>query len=260
MASINSIFDLTGKVALFTGSSRGIGASMALSLARAGADLILVQRSQAKTDTYEKIKALGRKVSIVNAELNNREQVLEIVPKAIELSPTGQIDILVNNAGIARNAELSEYPLEYWDESLAINLTAPFILSKAVGTHQIKKKIKGKIINIGSNWGIVGGLQVVGYAAAKAGLIHMTKSMSNEWAGKGINVNCIAPGLIETDMSAPLISGEMKDLGAAITASTPKGRVGQPEDFDGIILFLASDACDFVTGTTIIADGGKLCT
>ncbi len=258
MASITSIFDLTGKVALFTGSSRGIGAAMALALARAGADMILVQRSQAKTDTYEKIKALGRKVFIVNAELSNREQVSEIVPKAIELSPTGQIDILVNNAGVARNAELSEYPLKYWDESLEVNLTTPFILSKAVGTHQIEKGIKGKIINVGSIWGIAGGLQAVGYAAAKAALIHITKSISNEWAGKGINVNCIAPGLIETDMSAPLISGEKKDIGAIITASIPKGRVGQPEDFDGIILFLASGACDFVTGLTIIVDGGRI--
>ncbi|KAG8627017.1 hypothetical protein KVT40_004500 [Elsinoe batatas] len=254
---LDTLFGLQGKVALITGGTRGIGATMALSLARAGADIILVQRSPTSTTTHDAITSLGRQCHILTCDLTSAPAVSSLVQQALTLVP--RIHILLNCAGIQDRHPAHRFPTEAWDNVLHVNLTVPFILCRDVGAHMLLQEpdaqgSRGKIINVGSLLSFQGGITVPAYAASKGGVAQLTKALSNEWAGKGVGVNAIAPGYIGTDMNEALI----KDEGRArqILERIPAGRWGSPEDFAGVAVWLASGASGYVSGEVVTVDGG----
>ncbi|MDP4810848.1 MAG: SDR family oxidoreductase [Saprospiraceae bacterium] len=248
-----SIFDLTGKVALVTGCKRGIGFAIAEGLAAAGADIIGVSATLElqQSDIEKSVIALGRKFYAYQCDFSDRSQLytfLEIVTKEHKV-----IDILVNNAGsILRNPAV-DHSDEYWDTVLEINLSAQFILSRTLGAKMIENG-QGKIIFIASLLSFQGGINVPGYAAAKGGIASLTKALANEWASKGVNVNAIAPGYIETDNTYALRNDP--DRSTSILQRIPANRWGKPSDFAGPAIFLASDAANYVHGTILTVDGG----
>ncbi|KAK9457445.1 hypothetical protein V1511DRAFT_169319 [Dipodascopsis uninucleata] len=248
---LQGLFGLDGKTALCTGATRGIGHFIALALAKAGADIILVQRSDDQ-GTKVKIEALGRKCTIVTAELSDKEQVLSIVPQVEKLGL--QVDILFNCAGVQRRHPSHEFPLEDWELVLQVNLTTCFILCRDVGKHMLERNIKGKIINIASLLTFQGGITVPAYAASKGGIGQITKGLSNEWSSKNINVNAIAPGYIDTDMNVALVNDSVRSR--QILERIPAQRWGLPKDFEGAAIFLASSASDYVSGEILTVDGG----
>ena len=247
------IFDLTGKVALVTGCKRGIGFAIAEGLAAAGADIIGVSATlELKDSDIEKsVIALGRKFYAYQCDFSDRSQLytfLEIVSKEHKV-----IDILVNNAGTILRNPAVDHSDEYWDSVLEINLSAQFILSRALGAKMIENG-QGKIIFIASLLSFQGGINVPGYAAAKGGIASLTKALANEWASKGVNVNAIAPGYIETDNTYALRNDP--DRSTSILQRIPANRWGKPSDFAGPAIFLASDAANYVHGTILTVDGG----
>lgn len=246
-------FDLTGKLALVTGCNKGIGKGMALGLAEAGADIIGVSGSieLEGSDIEKEVKALGRKFTPYQADLSNRESIYALL-KTIG-STHRIIDILVNNAGTIMRMPAAEHPDEYWDKVMAINLDAPFILAREIGKQMLTRG-SGKIIFTCSLLSFQGGINVPGYAASKGALSSLIKALANEWAGKGLQVNGIAPGYIATDNTAAL--REDAERSSSILARIPAGRWGQPEDFKGPVVFLASAASDYVNGTIVTVDGG----
>jgi len=243
-------FDLTGKTALVTGCKRGIGYGMALALAEAGADIIGVSASlETNGSAIEKaVTALGRKFYAFQADLGNREALYQFIGQL-----PARIDILVNNAGTILRKPAAEHPDEYWDEVLNINLNAAFILTREIGKQMLAHG-SGKIIFTASLLTFQGGINVPGYAASKGAVGSLVKAFANEWAGKGINVNAIAPGYIATDNTAALRADEKRST--AILDRIPAGRWGEPEDFKGPAVFLASAASDYVHGTILTVDGG----
>ena len=243
-------FRVDGKVALVTGGTKGLGKAIALALAEAGADIAAVSRTS-DADVKKAILSLGRRYIHHAADLTRREHTRRVIPAIVE--KMGNLDILVNNAGIIRRSPVLEYPESDWDATLEIDLTATFILSQAAGQVMMKKG-GGKIINIASILAFQGGLNVVAYAAAKHGIAGLTKALANDWASKGINVNTIAPGFFETELTAALQADP--DRSESITARTPAGRWGTPEDIAGAAVFLASPASDFVNGVILPVDGG----
>jgi 2-deoxy-D-gluconate 3-dehydrogenase len=247
-------FRLDGKIAVVTGSSRGLGQSAAVALAQAGADLALIDRSAAK-DTAQRITALGRRVHPIELDLIRATptQLEEAVQSVVET--LGRVDILINNAGIIRRAPLLEHQASDWDEVLAINLDAVFHLSQAAA-RRFAAQGSGKIINVASMLSFQGGVLVPGYAASKHAVAGLTKSFANELAAHGINVNAIAPGYMATDNTAQIRSDE--DREKAILARIPAGRWGTPADLQGPFVFLASPASDYVNGAIIPVDGGWL--
>ncbi|KAJ9295082.1 hypothetical protein DTO271G3_6252 [Paecilomyces variotii] len=254
-----SLFSLSGRTALVTGGTRGIGQAMAVALAEAGADIILVQRDESNTTTRDEITRLGRKATIHVAELSNRESVKAIIPA---LQKQGiKPDILLNCAGIQRRHPSEKFPDDDWDEVLQVNLTSVFTLSRDFGAYLLSRGAsefpsgrRGSIINVASLLSFQGGITVPAYAASKGGVAQLTKALSNEWVSKGITVNAIAPGYIDTDMNVALINDQNRNAG--IMARIPAGRWGKPEDFKGIVVFLASRASDYVSGEVICVDGG----
>lgn len=250
---MQSIFDLQGKVALITGGNKGIGRGMALGLAEAGADIIVVSATIPLNDSdiEKEVKAIGRNFKAYQADLSDREAVYALVTKV--LAENKRIDILVNNAGTIMRKPATEHPDEYWDEVLALNLDTPFVLAREFGKHMIAQG-GGKIIFTCSLLSFQGGINVPGYAASKGALSSLVKALANEWASKNINVNGIAPGYIATDNTAALRSDE--DRSKSILDRIPAGRWGEPEDFKGPAVFLASDAGKYVHGTILIVDGG----
>ncbi|CAI7660603.1 unnamed protein product [Penicillium manginii] len=260
MASVTSLFSLSGRTALITGGTRGIGQAMAFALAEAGADVILVQRDESNTSTRDEIiNRLGRKAYIHVAELSDRKSVKEIIPTVTNqgLKP----DILVTCAGIQRRHPSHQFPDEDWDEVLEVNLSAVFVLCREFGAYLLSRDAsefpsgrRGSIINVASLLTFQGGITVPAYAASKGGIGQLTKALSNEWISKGINVNAIAPGYINTDMNVALINDA--DRNAGIMARIPAGRWGKPEDFKGPVVFLASDASSYVSGEIVTVDGG----
>lgn len=246
-------FDLTGKTALVTGCKRGIGLGMALALAEAGADIIGVSASLEKegSDAEKAVTALGRKFYGYQCDLGNRESLYSFIKEVTGRFPV--IDILVNNAGTILRKPAAEHPDEYWDEVLNINLDAPFILTREIGKGMLTRG-RGKIIFTASLLTFQGGINVPGYAASKGAVGSLVKAFANEWAGKGINVNAIAPGYIATDNTAALRADEKRST--AILERIPAGRWGVPEDFKGPAVFLASAASDYVHGTVLTVDGG----
>jgi 2-deoxy-D-gluconate 3-dehydrogenase len=244
-------FHLDGKIAIVTGGNRGLGKAMSWGLAQAGADIAIVQRSPGESEIAKKIKQLGRKCITIQFDLSRSSAVQEIVDQVLD--EFGRIDILVNNAGVQRRAPSVEFPEEFWDEVMNVNAKSVFFLCQAVGKVMIKQG-KGKIINIASLLSFQGGFTVPAYAASKGAVAQFTKSLSNEWAKLGVNVNAIAPGYIATDMNTALINDETRNR--QILERIPAGRWGDPEDLAGAVVFLASEASDYIHGETIVVDGG----
>jgi len=253
---VNSILDrfkLNGKVALVTGATRGLGAAIAIGLAEAGADVALVGTSSLE-DTEKKITALGRKALAIKADLSDRKAIPGIMQAA--QAHFGHVDILVNNAGIIRRENFDAFTEKDWDDVIGVNLDAVFFLSQLFVKEVIARKAKGKIIHIASMLSYQGGIRVASYTASKSAVHGLTKLMANELASKGINVNAIAPGYMETDNTAQLRAD--RDRNKAILDRIPSGRWGEPEDLKGAAVFLASEASDYVHGYTLAVDGGWL--
>lgn len=252
MSILNS-FNLTGKTALVTGCKRGIGKAMALALAEAGADVIGVSASlELENSEIEKeIKALGRKFYAYKCDFKDRSALYDFIKKV--KTAHSVVDILVNNAGNILRKPAAEHPDEYWDEIMEINLNSQFILAREFGKEMVARG-NGKIIFTASLLTFQGGITVPGYAASKGAIGSLVKALANEWAGKGVNVNAVAPGYISTDNTEALRNDP--DRSASILSRIPAGRWGTPEDFKGITLFLASDAANYVNGTIVTVDGG----
>ena len=246
-------FNLAGKVAIVTGASRGLGAGMAIGLAEAGADLVVVASSARLQETVEKIKALGRRCLGIQADLFDTKVIPQIIDAT--LKEYGRIDILINCAGIIRRAPAIEFSEKDWDEVIQINQKATFFLCQAAAREMVKQK-KGKIINIASLLSFQGGIIVPSYTASKSAVAGLTKALANEWAPLGINVNAIAPGYMATEMTEAL--QKSAERAPAILARIPAGRWGTPEDMKGLAVFLASDAAEYLQGQVIAVDGGWL--
>ncbi|PZR22475.1 MAG: 2-deoxy-D-gluconate 3-dehydrogenase [Citrobacter freundii] len=251
--SILKQFDLTGKVALVTGANKGIGKGMALGLAEAGADIIGVSASiELSGSAIEKeVTALGRKFTAYQADLSNRESIYAFLKKLF--SENKRIDILVNNAGTIMRAPAAEHPDDYWDRVIDINLNAQFLLARELGKHMLEQG-SGRIIFTASLLSFQGGINVPGYAASKGAIASLIKALANEWSGKGVNVNGIAPGYIATDNTEALRNDPVRSK--SILDRIPAGRWGDPEDFKGAVVYLASPASNYVTGTILTVDGG----
>jgi 2-dehydro-3-deoxy-D-gluconate 5-dehydrogenase len=247
-------FKLDGKVAIVTGGGRGLGQGIAIGLAEAGADVALVVSGTANDETAKKIKALGRRVCQIKADLLQKDSVARIVDTTVK--ELGGVDILVNNAGIIRRAALLEFTEQDWDEVIQVNQKSVFFLGQAVAKQMVKQGRGGKIVNIASMLSFQGGIRVASYTASKSAVMGMTRIMANELAVHNINVNAIAPGYMETDNTAALRADPKRN--AEILARIPAGRWGSPEDLKGAVVFLASAASDYMQGYTIAVDGGWL--
>ena len=245
--------NLTGRVAIVTGASRGLGAAMAIGLAEAGADLVVVASSARRQETVDKIKNLGRRCIGVQADLINTKAIPQIIDAAV--AEYGRIDILINCAGIIRRAPAIEFSEQDWDDVIQVNQKSVFFLCQAAAKEMLKQK-KGKIINVASLLSFQGGIIVPSYAASKSAVAGLTKALANEWAPLGINVNAIAPGYMATEMTEAL--QKSAERAPAILARIPAGRWGTPEDMKGLAVFLASDAAEYVQGQVIAVDGGWL--
>ena len=249
---MSNLFDLSGKVALVTGANTGIGQGIALALADAGADIAAAGRSPA-LETLDKVRAMGRNCEMFRADLSSVAAVQPLVDEV--LAAFGHIDILVNNAGIIRRADAVDFTEADWDAVMDTNIKTLFFLCQAVGRHMIERG-SGKIINIASMLTFQGGIRVPSYTASKSGVGGLTKLLANEWAGKGVQVNAIAPGYIATNNTAALQADETRNR--QIMERIPAGRWGDPADIGGAAVFLASSASDYVQGHILAVDGGWL--
>ena len=247
-----SPFDLSGKVAIVTGANTGIGQAIAVALAESGADVALAGRSRAE-GTAEQVLATGRRAVLIDADLSSTAPIQAVVDET--LLALGGLDILVNNAGIIRRADAVEFSEADWDAVIDTNLKSLFFLCQAAGRHMIGQG-RGKIVNIASLLSFQGGIRVPSYAAAKSGVAGLTKALANEWAGKGVNVNAIAPGYIATNNTAALQADETRNR--QILERIPAGRWGDPKDIAGAAVFLSSPAADYVNGHVLAVDGGWL--
>ena len=246
-------FKLDGKVAIVTGGSRGLGQGMAIGLAEAGADIALVDILD-MSESKEKIEALDRKCIAITADLSKKESVGTIVSSTVE--QLGSIDILFNNAGIIRRSPITEFTEKDWDDVMNINIRTLFFLSQAVGKVMIKQGRGGKIVNTASMLSFQGGIFVPSYTASKSAVMGLTRLLANELGAHNINVNAIAPGYMATDNTKAL--REDPERNKAILDRIPAGRWGTPEDLQGVAVFLASAAADYMQGYTIAVDGGWL--
>lgn len=247
------LFDLSEKVALVSGANTGLGQGMALALAKAGADIVLIGRSEPK-ETLEQLTKLGVKTHSILTDLGKTDNVANIVSEAV--TSLGRADILVNNAGIIKRNEAIDFTPDEWDSVMNVNLRTLFFLSQAFARHLVAEGKSGKIINIASMLTFQGGIRVPSYTASKSGVGGLTKALANEWAQHGINVNAIAPGYFATNNTAALQADEKRN--AEILGRIPSGRWGKPSDLGGAIVFLASQASDYVQGITLPVDGGWL--
>jgi 2-deoxy-D-gluconate 3-dehydrogenase len=247
---MKNLYDLTGKTAIVTGAFRGLGRGMAIGLAEAGADLVLVDREEA-TETSERVRSLGRKALTISADLGSISAIPSIVQRTIE--NFGKIDILINNAGTIRRTPAIDYSEKDWDEVMAVNSKTVFFFCQTVGRDMMKRKY-GKIINIASLLAFQGGILVPAYSASKGAVAQVTKALANEWAQHGININAIAPGYMATDNTKALREDAARSK--AILDRIPAGRWGTPEDLAGVAVFLASPASDYVNGHVLVVDGG----
>ncbi|MBJ9987806.1 2-dehydro-3-deoxy-D-gluconate 5-dehydrogenase KduD [Paenibacillus cellulositrophicus] len=246
------MFDLTGKIALVTGTSGGLGQGMAVGLAEAGASVVCISSTNSDR-TVEEIRKLGGKAEQISADLSDTDALDQVFAQA--LSFYGGIDILVNNAGIIRRTPAADHARQDWNDVINLNLNTVFFLSQLAGRHMLERG-SGKIINIASMLTFQGGINVPGYTAAKHAVAGITKALANEWAGKGVQINAIAPGYMETNNTAPIRSDEQRLQ--SITDRIPAGRWGTPEDLKGPVVFLASQASDYVNGHVLCVDGGWL--
>jgi 2-deoxy-D-gluconate 3-dehydrogenase len=246
-------FNLTGKVALVTGCNTGLGQAMAIALAEAGADVVGINRS-APTEAEKAIKAVGRKFFDLRADVGQTDKLAGLVKQAVDLA--GRIDILVNNAGIIRRNDSIDFTEKDWDDVMDVNLKSVFFLSQAAAKQFIAQGQGGKIINIASMLSFQGGIRVPSYTSSKSGVLGLTKIMANEWAKHGINVNAIAPGYMDTNNTEAIRADAQRN--AEILGRIPAGRWGQPEDMAGPVVFLASQASNYLQGHTMAVDGGWL--
>lgn len=246
-------FDLHGKTALVTGCKRGIGKAIAEGLAAAGADIIGVSASLELqgSDVSKTVEATGRRFYAYQADFGNRESLYAFIEQVKTDHP--RIDILFNNAGTILRKPAAEHPDDYWDQVIEINQNAQFILTREMGKEMVVRG-SGKIIFTASLLTFQGGINVPGYAASKGAIGQLTKAFANEWASKGVNVNAIAPGYISTDNTEALRNDP--DRSRSILERIPAGRWGEPDDFKGPAVFLASDAANYVHGTVLTVDGG----
>lgn len=245
-------FDLSGRAAIVTGANTGIGQAIAVALAEAGASIAAVGRSSME-ETEALVLQAGSRLHAIKADLSTIEPVKAIVAET--LSAFSRLDILVNNAGIIRRADAIDFTEEDWDAVIDTNLKTAFFLSQAAGRHMLDQG-SGKVINIASLLSFQGGIRIPSYTASKSGLAGITKLLACEWAGRGVNVNAIAPGYFSTNNTTAL--REDPDRSAAILARIPAGRWGTPAELGGAAVFLASAASDYVHGTVIPVDGGWL--
>lgn len=245
---------LDNRVAIVTGASRGLGKAMASGLAEAGADLVLVSRGMSELQsTAREITQLGRRALTFSADISHLSQINAMVEKA--LSEFGRIDILVNNAGTTVRMPADSLTEEAWDKVMDLNIKSAFFCAQAVGKAMIKQRA-GKIINIASLLTVIGVPNAAAYGASKAAIAQLTKTLAVEWAKYNINVNAIGPGYFRTDLTRPL--QDDKERSAWILSRIPMGRWGNPDDLKGIVVFLASEASNYMTGQTVFVDGGWL--
>jgi 2-dehydro-3-deoxy-D-gluconate 5-dehydrogenase len=246
-------FDLSGKKALVTGCSRGIGKAMAVALARSGADIVGVSATLQKSgsEVEREVLTTGRTFAAYACDLSDREAVKSFLPQVTAEHP--DLDILVANAGTIRRAPAAEHSDEDWDHVIDVNLRSQFVMAREIGKRMILRG-HGKIVFTASLLSFQGGITVPGYAASKGGIAQLTKALANEWASKGVNVNAIAPGYIATDNTSALRADEARN--SAILSRIPAGRWGTPEDLSGALVFLCSDAANYVQGTVLTVDGG----
>jgi 2-dehydro-3-deoxy-D-gluconate 5-dehydrogenase len=253
VTSISKLFDLSGKTALVTGSSAGLGAVIAVALAEAGADVICHGNSRPASETCRQIQNMGRRATALQADLAQPAGVEELFQEARSFST---VDILVNNAGTIRRAAAEQFPLSHWDQVMQVNLRSVFQLSQLAGKEWIENKRPGKIVNIASLLAFQGGITVPAYAASKGAVAQLTKALANEWAAKGIHVNAIAPGYMRTENTRALQENETRNR--QILERIPAGRWGEPADIAGAAVFLCSRASDYVQGHVLVVDGGWL--
>jgi 2-dehydro-3-deoxy-D-gluconate 5-dehydrogenase len=248
-------FNLDGKVALVTGAARGLGQGMALGLAEAGADIAALD-IVSLDETRDLVKHQGRLFHAMNVDLLDSDAKLaaEVVEECV--SELGRLDILVNNAGIIRRGPALEFGEEDWEAVIKINLSAAFYLSQAAARNFVAEDKGGKIINTASVLSYEGGIIVPSYSASKAGIANLTRALANEWASLGINVNAIAPSYFTTELTGAL--RQDPERSEALLVRLPAGRFGEPEDLKGAVVFLASDAANYVHGAILPVDGGWL--
>jgi 2-dehydro-3-deoxy-D-gluconate 5-dehydrogenase len=253
--SILKGFDLTGKVAIVTGSSTGLGQGMAIGLAEAGADVVGIDYVGSK-ETGEIIEKIGKRYIGIKANLItiDKQGLIELVSEVV--NTFGHVDILINNAGIIRREDSLEFSEENWDDVININLRSVFFLSQAVANQFIKQNTGGKIINIASMLSYQGGIRVPSYTASKSAVKGITMTMANEWAKYNINVNAIAPGYMATNNTKQLRDDEKR--AGEILERIPAARWGTPRDLAGTAVFLASENSSYINGYTIAVDGGWL--
>ena len=251
---LTSLFDLTGRVAIVTGGSRGLGEEMAEGLAEAGASLMLcARREQWLTPTLDTFRARGFRVEGMVCDVARQDQVQAVVDRTVAVF--GQVDILVNNAGVSWGEEPETMALDKWQKVIDVNLTGAFLFSQAAGREMLKRQY-GRIINIASIAGLhgsVNGAHYAGYAASKAGLMGLTRELAATWGRGGIRVNAIAPGFFHSRLADPAIVHAEPE----IKASSPIPRVGEAGELKGVAVFLAADASNYITGQTIVVDGGR---
>ena len=248
------MFRLGGKVALVTGSASGLGAAIAKSLAQAGAAVATHGNRRAADETTDEILAMGRESAAFSADLSSTTGPQDLFEQAV--AKFGRVDILVNNAGTIHRDAAVDTTLESWMQVVQVNLTSVFQLSQLIARDVFARGGKGKIVNIASLLSFQGGIRVPAYAASKGGVAQLTKAFANEWAGRGINVNAIAPGYMATDNTAPLRADPVRS--EAILSRIPAGRWGTPADVAAPVVFLASKASDYVNGHVLVIDGGWL--
>ena len=247
-------FDLTGRTALVTGCRRGIGKAAAVALAAAGADVVGVSASlEDGSDVAGAVEGLGRSFHGYRCDFADRKAVYELIARVREDVP--RLDIVVNNAGTIARAPAAEHSDDLWDRVLEVNLTAQFVLSRELGGDMLERG-GGKIVFVASMLSFQGGITVPGYTASKSGIAGLTKALANEWAGRGVNVNAVAPGYVRTDNTQALQDDPVRS--EQILTRIPAGRWAEPDDIAGAIVFLSSPAADYVHGAVLPVDGGWL--
>jgi NAD(P)-dependent dehydrogenase (short-subunit alcohol dehydrogenase family) len=251
--NVKDLFRLDDQVALVTGAGRGLGRAMAVALAQAGADCVLVaRRREDLQETQRAVEAAGRKAFVVAGDVTDESVAPAAV--ALALKERGRVDILVNNAGLYHMQDIEQTSVKDWSRVLEVNLVGSFLFAKAVGPH-FKKQRHGKVVNVSSVLGVVGVGGATAYCAAKGGVILFTRSLAVEWAPHGLHVNGIAPGLFDTDMSRGVFDNP--DFYRQIMAGVPRGQHGVPADLAGTVIYLCSRASDHMIGQTLHVDGGS---
>lgn len=249
-------FRLDGKTCVVTGASRGLGRTMAIALGEAGANVAAVARNvEALDETANKIRSFGRRAISVRCNLRDSGSIAEMVDRV--LAEFGQIDVLINNAGGGDFKPVVEMSDDQWHRIVDLNLSATFRVCRAVGPHMIKKR-SGKVINMSSMYGLIGDKNVTAYCASKGAVIQFTRALALEWAEHNITVNALAPGYVYTERTSSVFDNPA--TGGPLIKRIPRGRVGQPDDLGPLIVYLASDASDFMTGSVIVIDGGQTAT